>query len=332
IIGLGSSGTTVYQIPSSPNVLKTGSCSSIWQDFRLTKRVYDATEHAMTWRRHPFCGAYEEWQVPSTPYAMDFYREDHDFVGRIKDRLPLSHRDAPRSMFVTERIPPVAKEARDALIELYFDTSDAVQEAAKADPDNNDCLVRIYLGERESREEQCCTSLRNFPLRLNMIQDIGLDVDDLATSMAIGLAIIHWECQVDALGVEFVLGGSRRGKDTDDDRPEDYSRMDMPPREVIASSDKEPRRSQMWMLGFGKASTFALTKEEVTTRLVPAFLGNDPYYPRPGVEAGLWEIFREAYVEASKQLTCLSGGGDRFEELCQFFVDEVVRVVKEDGR
>lgn len=43
-----------------------------------------------------------------------------------------------------------------------------------------------------------------------MMEDLDLDIFDLATEMAIGLAILHWEAQVDGMDTEFVLAGRRR--------------------------------------------------------------------------------------------------------------------------
>ena len=231
-----------------------------------------------------------------------------------------------------DRILPVPKEARDALIELYFDKDDAVQESVKRNPDNDDCLVRVYLGERESNGQLAGVydSLRNFPLRLNMIEDIGLDATDLATSMAIGLAILHWKCRLDAMDVEFVLGSSPQEFHTESfEEEEDDNRMEKPPREVIAPTEFF-FATQLWMLDFDKSSTFTNTKEDVTMKLVPAFLGNDPYYTRPNIEEQLWKVFCEKYLEASKTLTVYRGDGVEIERLSEFFIVEVVRVIKEN--
>ena len=93
---------------------------------------------------------------------------------------------------------------------MYFDEDEEIQQEAKDDPDNKDCLVRIYLGEREPirQQSESYDTLRNFPLRLNMMEDLEIEVSQLAKEMAIGLAIMHWQAQVDGMDVEFVLGSS----------------------------------------------------------------------------------------------------------------------------
>lgn len=94
---------------------------------------------------------------------------------------------------------------------MYFDDENPdFQQEAKDDEDNKDCLVRIYLGERQTGRMQAegYDSLRNFPLRLDMIEDLELETLDLAGEMALGLATLHWQAQVEGMDVEFVLGSS----------------------------------------------------------------------------------------------------------------------------
>lgn len=96
------------------------------------------------------------------------------------------------------------------MIEEFFDEDEELQQGAKDDPKNRDCLVRLYLGERESLKQQTdiYDSLRNFPLRLNMMEELEIEISEMAKEMAIGLAILHWQAQVDGMDVEFVLGSS----------------------------------------------------------------------------------------------------------------------------
>jgi hypothetical protein len=59
-------------------------------------------------------------------------------------RFPEEHRQ-PRSVLISERILPLPKIVRHALIDKYC--PDGRKEAAIADPINRDCLVRVYLGQ-----------------------------------------------------------------------------------------------------------------------------------------------------------------------------------------
>ncbi len=205
--------------------------------------------------------------------------------------FPSTHRDK-RAMFTVERIPPVATAARDALVDLYFfgHRDKEAKEEAKRDEENEDCLVRVYLGEREadtnaSYNNRNESTLRNFPMRLDRWEDaVGKDgVRVLARQMAVKLAVLRWRAKVDGMDVEFVLGGPSR---TTQHRPvvRGYDEWTRGPRRVtpISGSVQTGQEAvEMWILDFNKASPVRLTEKDVKKRLVPAFLGNDPYYPLP---------------------------------------------------
>ena len=195
--------------------------------------------------------------------------------------FPQDHRE-DGATFLVDRIQPIPEDACGDLIGLYFEDDDEVQAAAEQDDDNYDCLVRIYLGENESQKQQSETyeSLRNFPLRLNMIYALGILKADritqaepwepqmmgemkklpLATEMAIGLAIIQWQAKVDGMDCEFVLGGAASNGIGG----------------VRLVRLPQSRPVHLWMLDFDKTSTIHFTPEDVDRKLVLTFLGNDP--------------------------------------------------------
>ena len=90
------------------------------------------------------------------------------------------------------------------------------------------------------------------------------------------------------------------------------------------------RQLDMWILDFDKASEFELNTHDVKTKLVSAFLGNDPYYPPPGVDTELWDGFCETYLEASELILQERGVDHSTRFLPSFFVEEVTRVLKEN--
>ncbi|KAI4179526.1 MAG: hypothetical protein LQ346_007174 [Caloplaca aetnensis] len=246
-------------------------------------------------------------------------------------------------MFAVERIPPVAKAARDVLVDLYFEHGyDEAKEEAKRDEENEDCLVRVYLGEREAdttvsynRNE---STLRNFPMRLDRWEDaVGRDgVRVLARQMAVGMAVLHWRAKVDGMDVEFVLGGP---SPTTRQPPvvRGYDELTRGPRRVIpiiGSTPTAQKAVEMWILDFDKASPVGLTENDVKKRLVPAFLGNDPYYPLPKKgEEELWGLWRETYLRASEVvLGEAQGEVNDFgaHRLSRVFVEEVERRVREN--
>lgn len=296
-IGLGSCGS-VFEIPGTELAYKKGSVEAdIWKDFCLTNKVYLATMAVRYMLQNTFPGL----TIPRTPRGHSFHIADDEnfWSATTLRRFPAGHRTR-KPLFTVDRILPVRQETREAFIKLFFEHSDETQQEARDDTDNKDCLVRIYLGERESaeQEETPYSSLRNFPLRLNMMEEIDLDIFAMANEMAVGLAIMHWQAKVDAMDVEFVLGSSATWDD--DHQPVLFDDTAAIPRTVNAIHFKRPT-VHLWMFDFDKASEISFAADDVDAKLVPAFLGNDPYYPMPHVDdKELWEGFSGTYIEASE--------------------------------
>ena len=247
-------------------------------------------------------------------------------------RFPEPHRgdaEGRGSVFLADRIAPVPRCAREALIRMYFEYGEEAQRAAMRDEENAHCLIRVYLGEREAPDRHLdpYDSLHNFPLRLNMMEDDGVRLDTamLAAEMAVGLAVVHWDAQVDAMDAEFVLGTTASA---------------VPHEEALAGYAEDAGRHEveflgldrrfihLWMLDFDKASSIELTSNDVDTKLVPAFLGNDPYYPRPDVDEDLWKQFCGTYLKASK-LILENRSESGALHLPQRFLDKVVEKIKQ---
>ncbi|MCJ1235718.1 hypothetical protein MMC14_003689 [Varicellaria rhodocarpa] len=141
--------------------------------------------------------------------------------------------------------------------------------------------------------------------------------------MAIDLAIIHWQAQIDSMDMEFVLGST-----TTKMVGRVAHVMDTPPQEVCRPNF--PNRSiHLWILDFDKATPFEFTKSDVDTRPVPAFLDNDPYYPRPDVDEDLWEEFSNTYLQASMLILGSKRENAPTMELPQRFLDKVVEMIRE---
>ncbi|KAG8527352.1 uncharacterized protein KY384_007504 [Bacidia gigantensis] len=335
IIGLGSCGS-VFEVPGTELAFKKGTnAAGIWQDFCLTNEVHNANRDVRTLMQQLFPAA----TIPKTPLCYEFHLADEDdfWLGAPDSvgtsdrkehssgylhRFPESHRTR-QPLFTVDRILPLPQPVREALIDAFFD--EEVQHEATSDPDNEDCLARVYLGERETPTDDYDT-LRNFPLKLNMIEDIDVDIPELAVEMAIGLATIHWQAKVDGMDTEFVLGSSATW---DTDRPRGYSDSSQPPHKV-KFVDFKRRAIHLWMLDFDKASRIKLTEQDVKTKLVPAFLGNDPYYPRPDVDEDLWNDFRGAYLKASHAILQNQRVEKKVLALPKLFVEEVQSVIKEN--
>ncbi|MCJ1226718.1 hypothetical protein MMC12_003371 [Toensbergia leucococca] len=157
------------------------------------------------------------------------------------------------------------------------------------------------------------------------MEDLDLEVLELANDMAIGLAILHWQARVDGMDVEFVLGSSATWDRT---LPTGYEDESAPPHKQGLINFKRGG-VHLWMFDFDKANRIEFTDHDVNTKLVPAFLGNDPYYPRPHVDKELWDDFCGVYLKASEAILRAKGFKQSVMGLPQRLLNEVLRVLKE---
>ena len=149
--------------------------------------------------------------------------------------------------------------------------------AALRDSDNDDCLVRVYLGQRRSDlspyERREYSSLRNFELYLDQMEEVGLDIYGLAGEMAVGLAIAHWIAKIDCIDSEFVLGTSA----TYADMPQVVENHKKKFPRSLPQKDFSRRLTHLWHLDFDKADQFEWTKEVVEGgQLINGVMGHDP--------------------------------------------------------
>ena len=304
---------------------------TLWNDFLLTNRVHLAFAES----RDLLQDIFPQYVIPRCPSCISFKTPDaKEYWEAYIERYPATHR-ATGAAFVVDKIPSLTREQREELIDRYFDEDEKVREEAKGDECNRHCLVRIYLGENESEEQstEAYNSLENFPMRLNMVEDCSQDKDVLAAEIAIALAMIHWQAQIDAMDTEFVLGSSsgtlpeRREPVTFDD-----DSIELPgPRNVDVRMFKR-RELNPWVLDFDKASRIQLTEEDVDKRLVPAFLGNDPYFPRPDVDKDLWDHFSTVYCRASHAILSERNVDGPIIDLPRRFLQKVEAMVERQSR
>ena len=322
VIGLGSCGS-VFEIPGSTLALKKSSnVTALWNDFGLTNTVYNSLLDTQAVLQQVF----PDRTIPRTPKCHEFFLQSSASWWEANlDRFPQEHR-TPAAVFSVDRILPLPEVTRNAMIDMYFSEEDGVQEEARNSLENKHCLVRLYLGENETDEEQSGSydSLLNFPLKLNMMEDLELAVEDLAVEMAIGLAVIHWQARIDGMDTEFVLGSSA---ERPRERFKGVTTRGRPPQE-IHDADFKSRSTHLWLLDFDKASEISFTKEDVDKKLVPAFLGNDPYFPRPDVDMDLWTAFSGAYLTASSTVLKAQKVKQPILKLPQRFLEKVVEMIE----
>ncbi|KAH9837497.1 calcineurin-like phosphoesterase [Teratosphaeria destructans] len=208
---------------------------------------------------------------------------------------------------ITERILPLDRPVRDRLIDLFC--LERARDTIKSSRKDEDCLVRPYLGRR--RNHFSCPSqyftLRNKPLLVNQMEDLGLPVETYARIMADALAVMYWHAQTDANDVEFVLAPPRKDEDG------------------LSSDVLDTHR--MWTLDFDCVNPITLDAQGVE-RAAVAFYKNDPFFPRPDSEderdQRLWELFVERFIQSS---VLILGS----EELPRMLVERLTQLGRKRG-
>ncbi|KAF2668733.1 hypothetical protein BT63DRAFT_426003 [Microthyrium microscopicum] len=221
----------------------------------------------------------------------------HEYIGQDDElwwrnqlhRFPKGRQ--PCNVLITERVPAFSKPVREKLIDLFCpETGKAVIYTSKAD---EDCIVRPYLGRRRQQRQLVAKSrlkafgLRNYPLHIDQIQELNLDSAIYATIMADTLAQLFWIAHVDANDLEFVLA------------PPSSSKSD----NVAIMESEILGKHVLWILDFDLCRDMSMDEDGVK-QAVNAFLGNDPYYPRPDRDycKELWTTFKNRFLETSQRI------------------------------
>lgn len=227
-------------------------------------------------------------------------QDDTKWWDRNRAKWPNSALREPTDLLVSERIMPLPQIIRQSLIQFYCPPH--LRSAAIEDPNNRDCLVRVYLGVRRRNHVSGPNfSLRNFEADLSIIDQLALEKAQHARAMAICLSEMHWKVHVDAAGVEFVLGTA----------PERVAIkavkiQNLPPRTSTEALLRSKRRSaHLWLLDFNQCREITLDDRGVS-QAINAYWQNDPYYPRPcppaHLDRALWDLFSKVYIEHSDRI------------------------------
>ncbi|KAF2228208.1 hypothetical protein BDZ85DRAFT_176515, partial [Elsinoe ampelina] len=188
---------------------------------------------------------------------------------------------------LSERIHPLPTPLREALISTFCPSP--LQPLISSSPRDRDCLLRIYLGKRDFSSTSTSFTLRNFGLRLERIEKLGLQDEAVkwAGGMGEALAACHFAAEHEAGDVEFVLGSG------------------ISPSGPTSSGNSGGTESQgemaLWLLDFNCSLPLPLTVGGMQEAARVHWL-NDPYYPRPGpwrenqLEKKLWDAFEESYL------------------------------------
>lgn len=166
-IGAGSCGVIISHDGKAAvlKLAKAGYRDELWNDY---------VQHDAIASYFP-SDRIEDVKIPAckfhVPASKSEFFAKHPGLGKAAER----ECEFPTSVLVTERIWPLPKPTREMLIEKFC--APRLRKAAKADPANKDCLVRVYLGSMQGRIIPMFFSLRNFKLHLNQMVQLQLDVE-----------------------------------------------------------------------------------------------------------------------------------------------------------
>ncbi|EUC44524.1 hypothetical protein COCMIDRAFT_97946 [Bipolaris oryzae ATCC 44560] len=300
VIGRGTCGT-VFEIAGTETAIKKGSDKQgLWVDANLTNVACRAVVETKALLESMFPGS----SIPRVPQVYGWVRDEEleKWWEVNRSRFP-DQDNATGYLFQVQRILPISKATRTALIKNYFPKE--FHESSLADPSNKACLVRPYLGMRRSDHEfdHPAETLQNFPLHLDQMEDIELDIALFSREIAIGLAVIHWRAGLDGMDVEFVLGSSAIGSEL----PPIVEHFESVQPFSIPAGDFTRRQTHLWMLDFDKASKLDFNDWKKTRQqMVTAVTANDPYFPNPATsgesEELTWSAFEAAYLQAADAL------------------------------
>ncbi|KAL6793047.1 zinc finger domain-containing protein [Trichoderma sp. SZMC 28012] len=242
----------------------------------------------------------------------------------ILPRLPENYTGC--NAIVSEKIIPVSTSIRRLLVQKL--RPDVNVEDVINSQSNEHCLIRPYLGRRRYRRSEAdpvtgqprqrlrAFSLRNFPLHLDQMEQLGIDAGHYAIGMADALAFLHWVAKVDGNDVEFVLAQPRSQSDTASTQGQ------LDERRSNNSSILGPHA--LWILDFDLCRDLTLDEKGIE-QACRAFWRNDPFYPRPGSSntenQRLWTMFEERFMVSSAE--ALRYEPDQIKQLPKLLIERI---------
>lgn len=281
-IGNGLQGT-VYELTGTDKVVKiaiSNSLGSLRDEWRIHNKVFQAFAKY----NHLSAGVVV---IKPLAFIEKSTQEGETWWNEQGHRFSQGQQ-SPQDIFIMERVFPLPKVVRHALVEKFIPAShEHTAEAVKSNPRQKHALARVYLGRpsgpylRPAAISGTEFSLRNFPLYHDAIRTLGLDGEGLAIAMARAYAIMHWAAGTSGADVEFVLGTK-----------------------AVTSqqlANFQHRSVHLFLIDFGQCQGINRVSSMQNFLIIGrAVLNNDPYIPVPGTR--LWQSFRDAYVNTSRTI------------------------------
>ena len=237
------------------------------------------------------------------PRLYNFIHGRDKFWANNADTFPNDYR-TPSALVEMERVLPVPKVTRKALIKQFYPHNDGTPDFDDTvnrllnETANKHCLVRTYLGRDQAEYTRDKFSLRNFPLYLRSMMDLSLDIHGLAGSMGKAFALMHWGAGVNGDDVEFVLGTEAVDGQG-------------------GTVDLQHRAIGFYLLDFGQCDAVELEKSDPES-VYQAFKGamvtgdNQLFIPNCLCQPGLYSSFRDAYITAARVILQEKGLQQKF--------------------
>lgn len=252
-------------------------------------------------------------QYKQTTHSQIHVPKPHEFISKTQHhtfwdenfpKMPLAYRTRG-DVVKMDRILPLPKVVRKAIIthlcvrDQNLDATDL--ECLVNEPKNKHCLARVYLGQTIGPMNlDASAPLRNFPLYLGFMEELGIDTVALATEMGKAYAVLHWGAGVNGDDVEFVLGTST---------------IDAP-RAFVEQPDFQHRAVGLYLLDFGQCETVDLTQD--CDVVYQAFKGamvtgdNQRFIPHYSRSPGLFAVFKTGYMDAGNAILSRKQLSDKF--------------------
>ncbi|KAJ5943288.1 hypothetical protein N7516_003456 [Penicillium verrucosum] len=317
-IGSGLQGV-IFEVVGKPHILKKENpgnearSSNLQREYKTHCDVSAAFEHYRS-------ATHNKVHVPK-PHNFISQTQNNAFWDEILPKIPQTYR-ARGNVITMERILPLPKVVRKALI-TYFcsrerDLSITDIESLLNNPSNKHCLARVYLGKTDgSINQDNPAPLRNFPLYLGFMKELGIDTLALAKEMGKAYATLHWGAATNGDDVEFVLGTSASEE----------------PRALVESPDFQHRAVGLYLLDFGQCEAVDLTQDcdVVYQAFKGAMVTGDSqlFIPHSSTSPALFAAFKKGYIDAgsvilsAKQLNNKFSMADFMQEYEEYAEDLV---------
>lgn len=284
-IGEGLHGQ-IFELTGTDNVIKVAKDSTVRKEFELHKSIYVAFE------RYGNLSGGVQICKPRDFFALNSAK-GQQFWNEQSRRFTAQRHCGPSDVLVSERVLPLPKVVRHALIDCFLsDENQDLAAALKNERTQRHALARVYLGQNTGKlntdnNSNAPINLRNFPLYLHDMRTLGLDVVGIARAMGHAMAVMHWGAGIDGEDIEIVLGTKAMS--------------------TSSQPDFQNRKMRLFIIDFGQCSTVERSENGVHP-MWGAIVANSPFCPKPE-ETEIWREFRTGYVISGREV-CLSEGID----------------------